>query len=131
MRFRWRQELGDPQCPYIRRWVADFGFFSIRLHHWLSSDDQRHFHDHAWWYATFILKGSYTDRSPKGDRIMRPGMMAFYPATHQHTVKVNSGGCWSLLVTGRESREWGFWVKNRFLRRNKYFFRFGHHQCDP
>ena len=124
------EKLGNPECPYIKRWVIDFGIFSIRLHHWLSSDDQRHFHDHPWWYLTLVLKGGYTDRNPNGSKRRTIGSLDFYPATHQHTVKVDRGGCWTLLITGREKRVWGFWVKNKFRKRNKYFFEHGHHPCE-
>lgn len=124
------EELGQPECPYIRRWVLDFYLFSIRLHHWLSSDDQRHFHDHPWWYITIILWGGYTDRSPNGEDKLRMGSIRFRRALHQHTVVVRKGGCWSLLLTGSEKRVWGFWVKGKFRKRNKYFYMFGHHPCD-
>ncbi len=124
------EELGQPECPYIRRWVLDFYLFSIRLHHWLSSDDQRNFHDHPWWYITIILWGGYTDRSPQGEDKMGVGSIRFRRAKHQHTVLVNKGGCWSLLITGREKRIWGFWVKGKFRKRNKYFYMFGHHPCE-
>ena len=106
MKIFWGQELGKPECPYIQRWVLDFGPFSIRLHHWLTSDDQRHFHDHPWWYLSLVLKGSYIDRNPKGVNNRTVGSLQFFPATHQHTVSVAKGGCWTLLVTGRERRQW-------------------------
>lgn len=126
----WGENLGRPECPYVKRWVLNFGLFSIRLHHWISSDDQRNFHDHAWWYVTFILRGGYLDRSPGSANYIEPGQFAFRRATHQHTVYVPPEGCWSILLTGPEKREWGFWVDGRFVKRNKYFFRFGQHICD-
>lgn len=57
----WGQELGKPECPYLKRWVLNFGKFSIRLHHWMGSDDPRYMHDHAWGFYTLVLKGGYTD----------------------------------------------------------------------
>lgn len=126
----WGEKLGNPECPYIKRWVIDFWFFSIRLHHWLSSDDQRNFHDHPWWYLSLVLKGGYTDRNPEDSIRRTPGSINFFPATHQHTVLVDKGGCWTLLITGREKRTWGFWVGKRFRKRNKYFFEHGHHPCE-
>lgn len=126
----WGERLGQSECPYIRRWVLDFYFFSFRLHHWLSSDDQRNFHDHPWWYLTLILWGGYTDRSPDGEDPLSIGSIRFRPATHQHTVVVQKGGCWSFLITGPEKRIWGFWVNGRFRKRNKYFYMFGHHPCE-
>jgi hypothetical protein len=130
MKWAWGELLGKSECPYIKRWYVDFGPFSIRLHHWLSSDDQRNFHDHPWWYCSLVLRGSYTDRSPKGSSRRGPGSIDYFPATHQHTVEVAPGGCWTILITGRESRQWGFWVKGKFKKRNRYFYDFGHHPCE-
>ncbi len=127
---KWAESLGRPECPYIKRWVFSCPFFSLRLHHWLASDDQRHYHDHPWWYVTLILKGGYIDRSPKENIVLVAGDFAFRKATHQHTVEVAKGGCWSLLFTGPEKRVWGFWVNGKFKKRNKYFWRHGHHPCE-
>jgi hypothetical protein len=83
----------------MERWVADFGLFSIRIHHWMASDDDRNFHDHPWWFITLVLKGSYTDMSPKGDFWMKPGYIRFRPAIHRHTVLVSAGGCCECYIT--------------------------------
>jgi len=127
--WRFGQKLGTEDCTYIKRWVFDFWFFTIRLHHWFYSDDLRNPHDHAWWFITIVLKGGYTDVSPDGDDVLSAGSVRFRRSTHQHSVKVNENGCWSILITGREKREWGFWVNGKFRKRNKYFFEHGHH--DP
>jgi len=116
----------------MRRWVLNLGFFSIRLHHWYASDDARNFHDHPWWFITLVLWGSYTDVSSAGKEKMKPGMIRYRPALHRHTVRVNSGGCWTLLITGPQIRKWGFWVRggNKFVKSNKYFLEYGHHPCN-
>jgi hypothetical protein len=143
---RWGQLLGRDECPYARRWVLDFGPFSLRVHHWYRSDDKRNPHDHPWWFLTFVLAGSYEDWSypivrgrPRTDTKivdrLRPGSVRFRHSHHVHAVSVAPGGCWTLLVTGQESRRWGFWTRRkdgavRFLRSKHYFFKHGHHPCD-
>ena len=130
MRFlTWAENLGKEECPYLRRWVVNCGLFSIRLHHWLGSDDQRHLHDHPWAFITIVLRGGYIDRDDtRKDRLL-PGSIRVRSATYKHSVRVRPSGCWSLVLTGPEVREWGFWVKGRFRKRNKYFRLFGHHPC--
>lgn len=64
----WGQRCGLPECPYLRRWVFNFGVGSVRVHHWTGSDDSRHLHDHAWWFLTFVVRGGYTDVSCPPDR---------------------------------------------------------------
>src|SRR5688572_29522991 len=109
MYIQWGQRLGRPECPYMRRWVISLWLFSIRIHHWSSGDDPRAFHDHPWWFLTLVLKGGYIDVSPAGEDRLTVGSIRFRPARHRHTVDVNDGGCWTLMLTGPEWHRWGFW----------------------
>ncbi len=127
---RIKEPLGVPECPYAYRWVLNLGIFSLRIHHFLRSDDKRHFHDHAWWFLTFVLKGSYTDVSPNGEDVLKAGSIRFRKANHPHYVKVADKGCWTFLITGPMTRKWGFWVNGKFKRPLKYFHKFGHPPCD-
>jgi len=124
------ESIGLPECPYMRRWVLDFGAFAIRLHRWEASDDARAFHDHAWWFLTLVLWGSYADVSASGTDVLRMGSTRFRRAMHAHTVRVLRPGTWTLLITGRPVRRWGFWVRGKMMRRDKYFAVYGHHGCN-
>ena len=132
LRLKWSEPLGFPEKPYAKRWVAEFGRFSVRLHHWFSSDDERAPHDHSWWFWTAILAGRYIDHSDEGSEVMFPGKVRFRPADHRHWVEIPSGKkCWTLLVTGPFVRPFGFWVTpTKRLKANKYFFTHGHHSPD-
>lgn len=125
----WGQKVGLPECPYLRRWVFDFKLFSIRMHRWQASDDDRAFHDHPWWFLTFVLKGKYIDVSRSGKDLLRAGSIRFRPAKHQHTVQILQSGTWTLLITGKPLRRWGFWVNNKLIKRDTYFANMGHHPC--
>lgn len=133
--FKWRFEaewgrwLGRPECPYVRRWLLWLGAFSVRIHHFVASDDPRALHDHPWWYLTVILKGGYTDVTDSGGVHLRAPAVAFRHASHRHTVQIDPGGVWTLLITGPQLRYWGFWVKGRFKKANKYFAEHGTHPC--
>lgn len=133
--FEYKRELGLAECPFLQRTMLDLRLFSIRLHHFRSSDDDRALHDHPWWFFTLILKGGYTDVSDTGDTVMKRGHLYFRKAHHRHTVQVNPGGVWTLCLMGPKSRTWGFWVDRkdgkgkRFLKANKFFITHGHHQC--
>lgn len=129
----WNQRLGDEGNPYLRRWVLSTRFGSIRLHKWTCGDDDRNFHDHPWWFITFVLAGSYRDVSPDGEDILHRGSIRFRRAHHRHTIYTD--GATTLLITGPPKRIWGFWIKKhngreKFIRAREYFFRFGHHHCD-
>jgi len=125
----WNEPVGLPECPYLRRWVLLTPWFSVRLHRWEASDDVRYFHDHPWWYAVFVLRGSYLDASPKGLDVVRAGSFRYRSAEHRHSVVVLVRGTLTLLVTGPAERRWGFWVNDRLIKRDRYFAEHGHHPC--
>lgn len=118
------EELGK---GYLKRWVINFGLFSIRLHHWRRNDDSRHFHNHPWWYLTFVLAGGYWDVSPIKCIRMSKFSLKWFPRDHWHYIKVDSGGCWTIMITGKRTRTLQFWVR-RIMNSNKYFFKFGEHE---
>lgn len=128
-RIAWGDELPCDGGVYMRRWFLETPFFSVRLHHWLSSDDSRHLHDHPWWFWALVVRGSYVDVSVLGDDPLGVGSVRFRPACHRHWVRVASGGCWTILLTGGRKRRWGFWIRDRFVKANKYFLSHGKHPC--
>jgi hypothetical protein len=115
--------IGDEAEPYLRRWwvIPRNAYFNIYLHQILKSDDPRALHDHPWWNISFILKGGYFEVMPKwygitgrpcGVRRKWRGRFAliFRRATAAHRLEVSPGRpCWSLFITGRIVRKWGFW----------------------
>lgn len=136
MKFKWREKLGNPECPYVERWVIETRWFSIRLHKWLGDDDLRNLHDHSWDYVAMVIKGVYTEKldEDQGEGFiywMIPWKPVYRKAERRHAVHpVGPWPVWSILLTGPEKREWGFWVNGKFRKRNKYFFEKGHHPCE-
>lgn len=149
--FRWAEELECNEGVYLRRWVLETPIFSLRLHHWLRSDDDRAFHDHPWGFYTLILKGKYHDCTPVDPdvvpfkkanwdgseypypiamELMSPGKITYRSAHHKHYVLVDPPGCWTLLLTGPKIRRWGFWIKEKFIVSYRYFYQYGSHICD-
>lgn len=61
---RWKEKLGYPDCPYLIRWTFLFFGYSIRIHHWIKSDDNRYFHDHSADLLSIVLKGKYWNVKP-------------------------------------------------------------------
>lgn len=130
---RWNDKVGREECPYLTRYTVSIFGYAVRVHHWVGSDDPRHFHDHPWWMLILVLRGSYYDISPGGVDQLKVGSIRFRQGEHRHTVKLVSRDCWTLLFTGPKYRNWGFYVPGRetLLRPLRYFKRFGHHQCEP
>ena len=61
---RWAEKLGYPESPYLVRWTFIFFGYSIRIHHWIKSDDNRYFHDHSANLLSIVLKGKYWNVKP-------------------------------------------------------------------
>ncbi|MBU8834420.1 hypothetical protein [Mycolicibacterium goodii] len=133
------QVIGGSDDPYLLRWyvIPRNPVLNVYVHKFLRSDDDRALHDHPWWFVSLILKGGYTEVTAAG-RTPRSGLvggryrgwdrtLAFRPATFRHRVElwpvVEHGKpflgrrdrrelpCWTLIVTGRRTRTWGFWCR--------------------
>lgn len=123
---RWKEALGKPECPYLYRWTFIFFGFSLRIHHWLKSDDRRFFHDHSCDFVSIILKGQYKNVTPNGEIIVKAGSRWKSNAEARHYLDIPKEGAWTLLLCGRKRRNWGFWdKKNHMLRPLEYFHKYG------
>jgi hypothetical protein len=127
---RWKEALGREECPYLFRWTFIFFGFSIRIHHWIRSDDKRFFHDHACNFVSIILKGKYTNVTPEGRFEVKAGSCWYSKADKRHYLDIPKGGAWTLLVCGRPYRKWGFWVNGHLWRPLRYFHKYGVPGCE-
>ena len=100
------------------RWLP-----SIRVHHILRRDDDRHLHDHPWNARTILLKGWYTEQRMIGGpkfahaRITHArlrGQTAKLKFGEYHTItSVSEGGVWTLFITYGYKGMWGFLVDGK------------------
>lgn len=131
--------IGPADCPMLRRWVLITPIGSIRLHNFLRPDDERDPHDHPWWFITILLRGSYVDETTFEDGTvgldyLRRGSVRFRPAQHRHKVKTYEA--WTLIITGRNARQWGFWERlpdhwsQKFHDAKQYFHKYGYAPCE-
>lgn len=150
---RWKEKLGLKDCPYLIRWTFIFFGYSIRIHHWLKSDDNRFFHDHSSNLLSVVLKGKYYNVVPRDpsknpdDKIegyfnsvfnyvegifnswrnffnMRDSIW-FSRAEDRHYLKIPKEGAWTLMFEGRPRHKWGFYVNGHKWRPLRYFHRYG------
>lgn len=133
---RWREPLGNKDCPYAYRWTLNLWLFAVRVHQWITTEDSRNLHDHPWNFITLVVKGGYTDVSHRADTIPHTHYdkleflsLRYRKADHRHYVMVNEGGCWTVLLTGPVIRNWGYWVNGKLKRPLRYFGKYGHPPC--
>ena len=99
----------DPKCGALmpKPWMP----FSIRLHHIMRPDADRHLHDHPFNFRSILLQGWYVERRPDGGRTITAGETYRAPATRWHRIsQLSEGGVWSLFIMGRRVNDWGFLV---------------------
>ena len=95
---------------------------SVRVHHILRRDNDRHPHDHPWSARTIVLRGWYKERRqvtellgylPKGPLHFQRPRGYTGPINHgeyHQITDVSEGGVFTLLFTFGHKGQWGFLV---------------------
>lgn len=111
-----------------RDWVP-----SVRIHHIMREDRDRHLHDHPWNARTIVLRGWYEEERPTrsntgqvpddlvkvGSQLRdvfkrRQGYTGRLLFGEYHRIsEVSDGGVFTLFITWRERGTWGFDVDGR------------------
>lgn len=102
----------SPGGPYLLRWyiIPRNDWLNVYLHKFLRDDDDRALHDHPWRSWSLLLAGRYVEERPGGVRTeYRAGSFLCREAGYPHRIELPGGKpAWTLFVTGRRVREWGF-----------------------
>ena len=115
-------------CPYRQpvTWALQQFGIGIRIHKILRSDDARAFHNHPWNFISIILKGRYTEVTPVYDDSdffvgtnfcsYEQGDVLFRKSNTLHRlVLAKNKPVWTLFITGKKQRTWGFLTQPKFL----------------
>lgn len=121
--------------PYLERYYVFLKDrklfpFNVFLHKFLKSDPDD-VHDHPWPYATLILRGGYYEWIPSFDEYgnmiseskhwRKPGHFRVCKPNSFHRIELDPNvECWTMFMPGPQRREWGFLVKNEWIRNDEY-----------
>jgi hypothetical protein len=113
------KDVGGRSGIFLRRYtLLKSRWFAVYLHRFFRGDADQCLHDHPWWFISIVLCGGYWEAMPDGRHWRRPGSILWRPARTAHRIDLEPGKrtTWSLVITGRKSRDWGFyepggWVK--------------------
>lgn len=119
---------------YMRRWIFQHPFGTIRLHNIRQPDADPDLHDHPFDFVSVILRGGYHELVPipGGSPIHGPfqvieveaGCLSFRRSTDAHRiVSLINGSAWTLVFSGRRVRGWGFWSPDGFVPWREYIDR--------
>lgn len=127
---------GAERCPtYLYRWtVLRTRWFKAYLHHFTGDDWTLDLHDHPKRFISVGLWGGYVEETPYPNpdsewaklgnvrTTYRAPWVRTFPAEHKHRLSVPSKNCWTLVIVGRGTREWGFWDGDRFMHWRSYVY---------
>jgi hypothetical protein len=117
---------------YLHRWtlIGPERGPKVMLHHFLRGDVDPEPHDHPWIFWTFILWGGYYEQTwtAEGKALLTwygPGSLLRRPAAWAHRVVIPEGKeAWTLVLTGRKVRHWGFWCPLGWIPWRQHLARF-------
>lgn len=116
---------GAHRCPtYLFRWIICRlpGGRAVYLHKFIGDDWAKDLHDHPKRFISIGLWGRYLEETPTGFRTWRAPWIRSFPAHHRHRLTTPWGTCWTLVITLKTVRKWGFWHAGRFIGWREYVF---------
>jgi hypothetical protein len=88
--------------PYALPWWLPC---NVLLHRWEPEPGSKEdFHDHPRWSVTICIKGKIIERTPWGERTLKPGSIVVRSHKAIHSFEVPdgySGNTWTLFIVGR------------------------------
>jgi hypothetical protein len=105
--------------PYLIRYtIFTCRWFSVKVHNILLSDYDC-LHDHPWTFITCILKGGYIENTETTSKYYGPATILYRPANFKHSLNLLRPA-WTLVITFRKVREWGFWTRTGWVHWRNY-----------
>ena len=112
----------DMELPgYLRRWALVADDESSVYLHYLQGPDQDVLHDHPWAFNSYILSGGYSEIY-RDFPYIDPTTISSEPIHHKagdffqrdpgfaHYICSVEPNTWTLVVTGKRHKSWGFYV---------------------
>lgn len=119
---------GDRSVLYLERfYILKTPFCEIMLHRFHCGDDAV-MHDHPWDSCNIILETGYNEHvinewNEEEVHFRAPGYFGYRSAEGQHWVELlpnTSGHVWTLFMTMRRRKEWGFFTKEGYMDSQEY-----------
>ena len=118
---------------HFKRWsIIQSKWFNIYIHAIYVADLDKHCHDHPWNFMSIILKGTYIEKvinkHPKHNRYISYLTRSFWSNTFKwnkaettHKIdKIMDGPVYTLFITGKNRRDWGYDVDGTWYQWEEY-----------
>jgi len=120
---RWDNTTCTYQKYLWRYYILKTSFCEIMIHRFFDGDIGP-LHDHPWDSFNIILRTGYIEETLNGKFRRKPGYIGGRTAKGFHKVHLipnTNGKVWTLFVTLKRKKTWGFLTKNGWLPFNEYF----------
>lgn len=102
--------------PGYKQWLP-----TIRIHHILRADADRHLHNHPWNAWTVILRGWYLEEREDGlHGRWRLNIARIRASDFHRIVAVSEDGVWTMFISTQWRQVWGFKTENGFVPWREY-----------
>lgn len=141
-----RLDLIHDGATFLRRRAFETGLFGVYVHRIDSPDPGLDLHDHPWPFVSMVLRGGYTEEwcdardasrhaaiaakldeldishGPGRGHERHHGRWSVHrmPLTVAHRITMAEPGTVTLVLRGRKSRQWGFYLPLGFIDQNAY-----------
>lgn len=114
-----KSKTGD---VHFKRWeILKTPFGSIWLHAIHKADTDKHLHNHPWDFISVVLKGSYYEQTPKGNKKQYPGKINVRNGEGYHKIlELVSPVVYTLFFVSKPKRQWGYRVAGEFVDHETY-----------
>lgn len=121
--FKTEEINGHGRCPtYLYRWhLARLFGFALYVHRFVADDWSLDLHDHPKRFVTLMFWGGYIETTAAGDRRYRAPCIRSFPGEHAHRTRLGDNReAWTLVLTCRAGRQWGFWHNGGWIHWREY-----------
>ena len=109
---------------YMIRWhlIPQNRWCNVMLHRFNGADPGRDLHDHPWDFVTIMLRGHYWESVPAAhyNDVLLPFSIRYRKAEYTHAVTTVYRPTWTLVMTGRYRRQWGFHTEAGWVPHHRY-----------
>lgn len=128
---KWMQDRGSFRAikreegqPYLdRHFILKVKGRNAYLHRFWDSDPGVDLHDHPYFNISIVLKGEYLEHLQDNTIIRRKtGDIVYRTARTAHRIEIEphwKGKVWTIFLTGKRTRDWGFYTKTGWIEASK------------
>lgn len=116
----------DKGALFTRYYLLETRWFSVYIHCFHTSDEDRALHDHPWSFVSLLLSSGYYEWTDQGRAWIPRFSLIYRPADWRHRVELKTPNTWTLVFRSPVSRDWGFWVEGKWM----FWKDYGKEYCD-